>query len=137
MMFDPSALKGEKAEKAQRNKAIKQLRDWSFSIIPAELHEGLDLDIREVVCGDPACAPVDTIFTLVWESGGKGIFAMQSTAKEVEQDDLIEQFPVIPIFLEIQIYRQADFHRLKLARIRKLWRNGKLESRRLGRPGQL
>ena len=93
-MFDPGALKGEKAEKAQRNKAIKQLRDWSMSIIPVELQEGLDLDIREVVCGDPSCAPVDTIFTLVWESGGKGIFAIPSIAKEVEQDDLIEQFPV-------------------------------------------
>ena len=32
---------------------------------------GLMLDINEVVCGDPTCAPVDTVFTLVWQTGGK------------------------------------------------------------------
>ena len=30
------------------------------------------MDINEVVCGDPTCAPIDTVFTLIWEAGGKG-----------------------------------------------------------------
>ena len=28
------------------------------------------VDVAEVVCGDPTCAPIDTVFTIVWQSGG-------------------------------------------------------------------
>lgn len=52
------------------------------------------MDVAEVVCGDPSCAPVDTVFTLVWQSGGKGVFALPLTAAEVTKDDLIDSFPV-------------------------------------------
>lgn len=93
-MFNPNTLQKDKEEKSKKLKAIKCLKDWSLSIIPVELQEGLDVDIREVICGDPSCAPVDTIFTLVWTSGGKGIFAVPSTAAEVSQDELIDTFPV-------------------------------------------
>lgn len=30
---------------------------------------GLIVDVNEVVCGDPSCAPIDTVFTLIWQSG--------------------------------------------------------------------
>ena len=93
-MFDPNKAKDAKAEKAAKAKIIQQLRDWSLSIIPIDCHEGLNLDIREVVCGDPSCAPVDTIFTLLWPSGGKGIFAIPLEPHEITQDELIENFPV-------------------------------------------
>lgn len=55
---------------------------------------GLILDINEVACGDPSCAPVDTIFTLIWEGTGKGVFAMPMMAGEITQEDLIDFFPV-------------------------------------------
>ena len=55
---------------------------------------GLLVDVAEVVCGDPSCAPIDTVFTLVWQSGGKGVFALPMLAAEVTKEDLIDAFPV-------------------------------------------
>jgi hypothetical protein len=98
-MFDPATVKIAKAEKAEKEKILQQLREWSLSIIPLDCQENLNLDIREVVCGDPSCAPVDTVFTLIWQSGGKGVFALPLEPKEVTQDDLIENFPVSYIFV--------------------------------------
>ena len=46
------------------------------------------------MCGDPNCAPVDTVFTLVWESGGKGVFAIPAAPHELEKEDVLEFFPV-------------------------------------------
>jgi hypothetical protein len=57
------------------------------------------LDINEVVCGDPTCAPIDTVFTLIWEGTGKGVFAIPLTAAEVTQEDLIDFFPVCQIYV--------------------------------------
>lgn len=52
------------------------------------------MDVAEVVCGDPTCAPIDTVFTLVWQSGGKGVFALPMSAAEITKEDLIDSFPV-------------------------------------------
>lgn len=93
-MFDPGKAKKEKAEKAEKAKIINELRSWCLSIIPIEHQEKLDLDIREVVCGDPSCAPIDTVVTMVWPSGGKGIFAIPLAPNEISQDILIDHFPV-------------------------------------------
>lgn len=61
------------------------------------------VDVNEVACGDPTCAPIDTVFTLVWQSGGKGVFALPMMAAEVTKDDLIDSFPVsTPFHLHTQ-----------------------------------
>jgi hypothetical protein len=93
-MFNPNAQKAEKAQKAARVKAIKQIKDWCNDIIPAHIKEGMVLDVNEIVCGDPMCAPVDTVFTMVWPSGGKGMFALPLMASEVLEEDLRYNFPV-------------------------------------------
>jgi hypothetical protein len=46
------------------------------------------------ICGDPTCAPIDTVVTLVWESGGKGMFGIPLAPLEVKQEDLLDLFPV-------------------------------------------
>lgn len=58
------------------------------------MRTGLLVDVAEVVCGDPTCAPIDTVFTLVWQSGGKGVFALPMSAVEITKEDLIDSFPV-------------------------------------------
>jgi len=55
---------------------------------------GLLIDVNEVICGDPSCAPVDTVFTLIWEGGGRGVFAIPLAPNEISQEDLIDFFPV-------------------------------------------
>ena len=53
------------------------------------------------VCGDPKCAPVDTVVTLIWPSGGKGMFGIPMTAVEVTQQDLLDVFPVRALILNL------------------------------------
>jgi len=92
-MFIPSKANKDKAEKAAKKKALNQIRDWCMTLIPPELQQGLVLDISEVICGDPTCAPVDTAFTFVWEPVGKGMFGIPKAPEEITKDDILEDFP--------------------------------------------
>lgn len=40
-MFNPNAQNAKKAEKAAKKKALAELKAYSESIIPQELHEGV------------------------------------------------------------------------------------------------
>lgn len=93
-MFVPGKVDSKKAEKAAVRKALADVKEWALSCIAAELHEGLLVDVNEVVCGDPTCAPVDTVFTLVWSSGGRGVFGVPLASREMTQDDVIDHMPV-------------------------------------------
>jgi hypothetical protein len=93
-MFNPNKAAKDKGEKAVKKKALENLKAWSLTLVPIDLQEGLIIDINEVVCGDPSCAPVDTVFTLVWGGSGKGLFAIPAPAAEVMQEDLVDFFPV-------------------------------------------
>jgi len=87
MMFDPNAP--SKAVQLAKKKVLKNLKEWGMELIPeGDLREGLILDINEVVCGDPTCAPIDTVFTLIWEAGGKGVFAIPLAPDEIEKEEL-------------------------------------------------
>ena len=92
-MFDPNANKAEKALKAKRKKACQQVSAWSMELVPVALRDGLMLDVKDVVCGDPSCAPVDTVFTLVWSEGGRGVFALPYSPEELDADEMQEVFP--------------------------------------------
>eukprot|EP01040_Poterioochromonas_malhamensis_P001784 gene1784-1905_t len=92
-MFNPSKALKDKGEKAAKKKAIEDLKSWSLLAIPIDLQEGLIIDINEVQCGDPTCAPIDTVFTLVWGSTGTGLFAIPASAAEITKDELVEFFP--------------------------------------------
>ena len=49
--------------------------------------------MKEVICGDPECAPVDTVVTMVWEDGGRGMFAFPAAPEEIEDEDILENMP--------------------------------------------
>mmetsp|Transcript_16041 Transcript_16041/g.11571 ORF Transcript_16041/g.11571 Transcript_16041/m.11571 type:complete len:233 (-) Transcript_16041:208-906(-) len=92
-MFNPSKANKDKAEKAGKQKAINDLRTWAMEMVPEDLRDGLIIDVSEVICGDPSCAPVDTVVTLVWEPSGKGLFSIAASPAELTRDDLQEEFP--------------------------------------------
>eukprot|EP01039_Chlorochromonas_danica_P009818 gene9818-10860_t len=92
-MFDPSKATRDKAAKAQKKKGIEDLKTWAMELVPEDLRAGLIIDVSEVVCGDPSCAPIDTFFTLVWETSGKGIFAIPLPVAEIAKDEFSEFFP--------------------------------------------
>jgi hypothetical protein len=93
MMFDPNALGSAKALKVQRKKARTDVKNWSMLLVPEPLREGLIMDVKDVICGDPACAPIDTVFTLVWGEGGRGVFALPFAPEELSQEDMEDLFP--------------------------------------------
>jgi len=93
-MFDPSKAKADKLAKSKVKKALADLSLWANLLVPPALQEGLLLDVKEIQCGDPGCAPVDTVFTLVWQSGGRGVFALPYAPEELQtQEELRALFP--------------------------------------------
>ena len=69
-MFDPEKAKQAKLDAANKKKAIANVKGQCLQLIPMELQEGLIIDVKEIICGDPSCAPIDTVVTMVWNSGG-------------------------------------------------------------------
>ena len=91
-MFDPEASKLQKQAKALKRQIISALQQKAYTLIPVDLQEGLQISVKEMVCGDPTCAPIDTIFQFVFPNG-RGIYGMPMAPEEIEDDDLIEYFP--------------------------------------------
>ena len=58
-----------------------------LSKITGEVQEGLHVNVAEVVCGDPTCAPIDTVVTLTWEKGlSKPLGIPKDSATVTEED---------------------------------------------------
>lgn len=75
-------------------KACGRLQTEAMTCVPAPLQDGLMLDVKDVQCGDPSCGgPVDTVFTLVWADGFRGIFSLPFSPDELEEDELQDYFP--------------------------------------------
>jgi hypothetical protein len=108
-MFNPSKAAKDKAEKQAKQKAINDLRTWSLQLVPEDLKPGLIIDINEVVCGDPSCAPIDTVFTLVWEPKGKGLFSIAAPPIEISAEELQEEFPVSLYFIFV-VFNFLNFY---------------------------
>ncbi len=109
-MFNPSKATQDKQEKAAKQKAINDLRTWGMELVPEDLREGLIIDVSEVICGDPSCAPIDTVYTLVWEPSGKGLFSIAAPPSELTREDLVEEFPVSLLFFSLNDSILTFFH---------------------------
>ena len=109
-MFDITKSK-DKNEKIAKRKALNTVKEWCLQIVPVELQEGLLIDVKEVVCGDPSCAPIDTVVTLVWNSGGTGMFGIPSQAELVEQEDLMDNFPDDDVLAAWKAGQEAEWPR--------------------------
>ena len=88
-----------KAEDA-RNAGYAQVEAWSLDLIPADIRTGAIVSVQEVQCGDPTCAPIDTAVTIVFESGGGGMFGIPAEAKDVEQKHIKRRNQVVPVVLD-------------------------------------
>ncbi len=52
-MFNPAAREAAKAELAEKKRIAAKLREWSAALVPVDLQPGLQIDVKEVACGDP------------------------------------------------------------------------------------
>lgn len=103
-MFDPTKASKTKAEKAQKKKVLEELKSWAFECVPEDLRQDLIIDVNEVVCGDPSCAPIDTFVQFVWASSGKGMFAIPEAAANIPKEDFVQNFPVSSYFPSVLWY---------------------------------
>jgi hypothetical protein len=92
-MFNPAAREQAKAALVEKKRMAAQIKGWASALVPVELQEGLQLDVKEVECGDPNCAPIDTVFTLVWQAGGRGMFAVPLCMAEITEELIPQLFP--------------------------------------------
>ncbi len=97
-MFDPNSLAKMKSDAEIRKRALANLTEWSMELVPENLRKNLVLDVRDVQCGDPNCAPVDTLFLFLWGGSefqqGKGRFGLPLAPEELQsKDELQSHFP--------------------------------------------
>ena len=56
-------------EKEKRQKSYQQIEAYCSSLIESnEIKDACIISVQEVVCGDPQCAPIDTMITLSFPS---------------------------------------------------------------------
>ena len=62
-----------------------------MSHVPTEHQSACQVHVQEVQCGDPTCAPIDTVVMIMFDSGGRGQFGMPMESREVTAE-VLEQF---------------------------------------------
>jgi hypothetical protein len=107
-MFNPDAVSNKQAIRRECER-VKQL---ALNLIPEAVQVGLHINVSEVknrsdgsvklawliplhalivvqvVCGDPTCAPIDTVVQLTWAEGLSKPLGIPKTSAEVTQEDL-------------------------------------------------
>ena len=53
----------------RKRAAIREVKKWAESYIPNDILEKHDciVDVSEIQCGDPNCAPIDTVVRLLFK----------------------------------------------------------------------
>lgn len=92
-MFLPESVDKKKESDERRNLAFKSIEGWCLELIPEKIRSDALISVQEVQCGDPNCAPIDTSVTILFTSGGDGIFGLPMEAYEVTQEELKLRFP--------------------------------------------
>lgn len=64
-MFLPG--RNAEQEKAEQKKVLKKLEGWVTELIPEAFRADCTVSVQEVQCGDPNCAPIDTLITLIFQ----------------------------------------------------------------------
>ena len=66
--FKLPTKENQDAEKLKRD-SINKVKHWAELYIPAEVLQTRDciVDVSEIQCGDPNCAPIDTVVRLLFK----------------------------------------------------------------------
>ena len=52
-MFNPAGRDKAKAELLEKKRIAAKIKEWASALVPIELQNGLQIDVKEVACGDP------------------------------------------------------------------------------------
>jgi len=88
---DPTA---DARERAKRD-AIARVKSWVESRLPREHLDARDcvVDVSEIQCGDPECAPIDTVIRIIYRDACGTAFGIPCEVEEVEVGDVERQMP--------------------------------------------
>mmetsp|Transcript_11593 Transcript_11593/g.31240 ORF Transcript_11593/g.31240 Transcript_11593/m.31240 type:complete len:270 (-) Transcript_11593:256-1065(-) len=92
-LFNPDAQK----EKARERKACGRVKEMVLELIPPELQDGIIVSVQQMACGDPGCAPIDTIINLTWQEGLSKPIKVGLEAHQVDYPDLQEALPPVEV----------------------------------------
>lgn len=97
-MFDPSKV-GLKKEKAA---AIKRVEGWVKGALPPSVaaNPALRVAVKEVICGDPTCAPIDTIIEFLIDSVSMGGVGIPAEVQECGQEEVLESLPTAEVLTD-------------------------------------
>ena len=96
MFLPENQLTKAELEEAKRMEILHStmVEDLVKQRIPTSALESLEsINVSEVQCGDPECAPIDTVIVVQFKSGGKGMLGIPCEMKEVDDEFLDEFFP--------------------------------------------
>uniref|UniRef100_A0A7S2FLE7 Uncharacterized protein n=1 Tax=Florenciella parvula TaxID=236787 RepID=A0A7S2FLE7_9STRA len=92
-LFNPDAQK----EKARERKACGRVKEMVLELIPPELQDGIIVSVQQMACGDPGCAPIDTIINLTWQEGLSKPIKVGLEAHQIDYPDLQEALPPVEV----------------------------------------
>ena len=90
-LFDPAKVAEKRRLDSEKREALARIKAWAEELLPEPARGRLKVTVNEVVCGDPACAPIDTVVEF-WGELRTG-FGMPSRAAEVTHADLVSFLP--------------------------------------------
>ena len=90
-LFDPAKVAEKRRLDSEKREALARIKAWAEEPLPEPARGRLKVTVNEVVCGDPACAPIDTVVEF-WGELRTG-FGMPSRAAEVTHADLVSFLP--------------------------------------------
>mmetsp|Transcript_10051 Transcript_10051/g.11531 ORF Transcript_10051/g.11531 Transcript_10051/m.11531 type:complete len:202 (+) Transcript_10051:28-633(+) len=96
-MFLPQKDDEKKKADKERREGITRVEDWAKEEIPEALQKDVTINAQEVKCGDPDCAPIDTLVAIIFASGGRGMMGLPMEAREVKKDDIVHSFPTMDV----------------------------------------
>lgn len=91
---------GKQQQQAQKRKATAQVKAWVSEQLQAALGEcdlsTVRIEVSEVQCGDPNCAPVDTIIRL-WFPETQQSLGIPLEVEEVLKEDVEDFMPPVDV----------------------------------------
>ena len=87
-LFDPSKIVDGKSHTKRH---LEKVRTWVTKRMP-QTGKAPKVSCKEVLCGDPTCAPVDTVIDLLFEDQSRMV-ALPYEAQDVTEEILDHLFP--------------------------------------------
>jgi len=103
-LFDPSKVQDSKEHKKRH---FDKVKGWVLKRMPRGAAPRVS--VKEVLCGDPTCAPIDTVVDLLFAKGAPRMVALPLEAQDIAEEDVAEFFPPPNVLEDWATGRDAEW----------------------------